>query len=537
MRLPALASAAALLAAAPGPAAAADACPPGRVIVVDGLDGPGAELARLADLVPGAATPASGILRRGTVTERTLCAGAPALPWSHRVEADASPAALEPVPLRLLTTLRTLPGGAHDGSLWQGRGASALLAGGVRGRAGPLSFQLAPEVSWSQNDRFATVPTGAPGDLAFANPWYGPALDLPQRHGAGPVGRIAPGQSRVQLEGFGLEAGLSTESCWWGPGVRDALLLTGNAEGFPHLFVGTHAPAWIGIGTLEAQLLWGQLARSRFTAERSDRAFTALALVYQPRWVPGLHVGVGRAYVQTFAELRGDAFLSVLLPVSNTQNVPQDNQIAGGWFRWILPESGLELYGEFAREDAASGASMVRLLDRTAAWSLGFQKLFRPGDRWVRVTAETTHTRDSEPPGRAYSFYTHGNNLGWSHRGQLLGASIGPGADAQHLAVDVLTPGGRVGGFVERIRRNDEIFWRDIATDPQRGTDHDAELLAGARQLVFLSRVDVGWELSGGYRWNRDFLGHEWTAQAALELRVRPGTHTASAVLPSRPAP
>jgi hypothetical protein len=497
-------------------------CVPDRELIVSGLGQPSDELARLAELAPGTLVPRSGILRRGGVTSRLVCGGAEPTPWDQRyVRPLADGPLLEGVSPRLLTTFQSnAPGGSNDGMLWQGRGLSTLLSGGARARWGALSAQLAPEVTWSQNASFTTVPTGGTGKLAFRNPWYGDSLDMPQRFGASPFARAGLGQSFVQVEGLGMRVAVSTESLWWGPGIRNALLLTNNAEGFPHLSLGTSRPADIWVGTLEAEVFWGELSKSGYFTSSTHPAFSGLALVYQPRWIPGLYLGGGRTFVESWASLRYHKFFSVLEAFSKQQvaggDNPVDNQIASVWFRWVMPE--IELYGEYGIDDFATLAGLVRVPDRTAAWTLGFQKRWVMGERWWRVVGELAKTRSNLPAPFDNPFYTHGQNADYTNRGQLLGDWIGPGADTQHLGVDLFTSSGRVGGYLERVRRNDEIFWRQIVSRP--GTDHDAELVLGVRQVWFARTFELSWEIAGGQRWNRDFGANEPLVRASLAIRV-----------------
>ena len=73
---------------------------------------------------------------------------------------------------------------------------------------------------------------------------------------------------------WGVGAGLSTENLWLGPGLRNSILLTNNAPGFPHLFLGTSKPVDIYIGSLDVLALWGQLtarATSRSPATPGTR--------------------------------------------------------------------------------------------------------------------------------------------------------------------------------------------------------------------------------------------------------------------------
>jgi hypothetical protein len=117
-------------------------------------------------------------------------------------------------------------------------------------------------------------------------------------------------------------------------------------------------------------------------------------------------------------------------------------------------------------------------------------------------------------------WYVHANGVDYTHDGQILGAAAGPGGESQRLAVDVLAAGGRVGGFVERTRRNEEIFWGVIEPRPGEDSKHDAELAVGYRQVLFLRNAELAFTMSYAYRWNRDFLGNQPNVRCALQLKL-----------------
>jgi len=528
---------------APGPALAGEpaACVAGEVLLLDGLGTPEEELADLAELT-GGAPPSLGVLRDGAVRARPLCRDAIPLGWTARAAKAAAPAGggfeWLALPLRLATTWNsTYPSGGNDGLLWAGRGVSSLATGGVAVRAGPLSAALAPEVAWQQNRWFRTTPTGLPGDAQFSSPWYGAGLDQPQRFGAGPFSSAGLGQSFVRLDAGGVALGLSTANRWWGPGFRNALLLTNEAQGFPHAFLGTSRPVDVWLGRLEALAFWGRLDRSRYAVGPSGHPWiTGLALGFEPRWVPGLTVGAGRVFVESLQSLQDDAYLTVLEGVLKSQvrggDNPRDNQVASLWFRWAMPEAGFELHGEWGRDDfPISVAGLLREPDRTSGYVAGFQKLFRlGGPRAVRVQAEVARLYEARPLdafGGLPVWYTHLEDLGYSHRGQLLGASVGPGGASQFLAVDLFTASGRLGGWIERTARNEEAYWA-VARPADPTVEHDAELTVGFRQVLFAGPVEVAWHLAGAFRWARDFRWNEPNLQAGVQLAVplgpAPGT-------------
>jgi hypothetical protein len=158
------------------------------------------------------------------------------------------------------------------------------------------------------------------------------------------------------------------------------------------------------------------------------------------------------------------------------------------------------------------------------------QKVFPlRAQRFLRLNVEVIDLQEPRPPdsGRGMaSWYLHGADLGYTNRGQVLGAAIGPGADSQRIVVDVFGPKGRIGGFFERVRRNESYYFQAIDPIPGEEDGHDAELTAGMRQVLFAGAVDVAWELSASYRWNRDYFGDEPNFRGAVTVTLplaRPG--------------
>ncbi|ACG75636.1 conserved hypothetical protein [Anaeromyxobacter sp. K] len=520
-----LALPAALLAAVP--LAARGECTP-IPLAVDGIGTPADELLRLGEL-SGAVPLSPRAIRRGGARVEARCAEG-ALPWdTAALEAGAGADGIRLVPLRLDAAWNShypsgggtaASGTGNDGLLWAGRGTSSMLSGGAAFRWGPFSGALAPAVSWSQNRWFTMRHNGQAGDLAYRNPFYGDGIDYPQRFGAGPFSDWSLGQSYLRADAWNVAVGISTENLWLGPGLRNSLTMTNAAPGFPHAFVGTSRPANIGIGTAEVLVYWGRLSRSTYVTHPTHPMVSGLVVDYTPRWVPGLTVGLSRHFVQVWDELQTrDWFAMFQSPRKNdlkgwyddpTGNNPNDNQLASLFARWVFPESRLELYGEFGREDhEGSFYQYVREPDETAAWLLGLQKLFTAGGRTVRLQLEATALQQVRPTDSLRgmpTWYTHARDLSWTNEGQLLGASIGPGSDSQTLAVDVFGRRGRIGGYLERVRRDNAYYWASIEPLRDDRYTHDVEVTAGARQLLLAGPFEVSWDASASYRWSRAFL-------------------------------
>lgn len=505
------------------------ACEGETFIAVAGVGSDGEELERSAQ-VAGAAPAAAHLIRAGGARLGSLCAGPEPFAWSARLATSGAPSALQLLPLQLdVVGNSRYPSGSNDGLLWAGRGVSTMLTGGVALRWRWFSAAIAPAVAWQQNDAFEIAPNGRTSDLRYMSPWYGAGIDLPQRFGAAPFATIGPGQSYVRADVFNLGLGFSTENLWLGPGIRNSLLMTDTAPGVPRAFVGTTRPADVWVGKLELLAFWGWLDRTRYFTESGHPLLTGLALTFEPRWVPGLYVGAARVFVQAGTGLRvRDYFAFLQGPWKNqiaywspSGDNPLDNQLGALWFRWVFPASALEIFGEWGKEDY-SGSTVNQFLQDpswTQAWLLGLQRLFRAGSGWLRVQVEATHLQEVRGPSNP-SWYTHGSDLGYTNAGQLLGAGIGPGGDAQTLAIDWMTGSGRVGGYVERIGRNEGAYWSsaDPALSSIPGLGHDVEVTAAARQLLFAGPLEISWELGVQHRWNRDFLQAENNVRGAVRV-------------------
>ena len=472
-----------------------------------GLGTPWDDLARLAQDA-GAAPLRPEIIRRAADRSTPLCADGPTPPLGRLAQPGAGPP-LEILPGTLYASANsTYPSGFNDGALWQGKGVSTQLALGVAGRWGVLSAAIAPSIAWQQNADFEIVPNGQTGDLAFMNPWYGSGIDFPQRFGDAPFWTVSPGQSYLRLDYAGFAAAISTENMWWGPGLRNSILMSNTAAGFPHALLGTGRPVDIGIGKLEAQLYMGRLDRSRYFTDQGHAWFYGLVMDYEPRWVRGLYLGLAGANLKNCAcvSTSGDT-----------------NSLFALYWRWVFPPAGFEIYGEWTREDYASNlADVVRQLDHSSGYTLGLQKVWAGPGSWVRLLTELTDTEPSEPPqpGRpAVAYYTHGSNLSYTNGGQLIGTGAGPGASSQYLAVDVLTPSGWYGGYFERVRRNHFAFLYVLGAPPNKG---DVELTLGLRHVRSLGMLDLGLNLAGSYRYNRDFIGNEANVHLGVEVTLWP---------------
>ncbi|HET7321128.1 MAG TPA: hypothetical protein VFI96_01455, partial [Longimicrobiaceae bacterium] len=132
-----------------------------------------------------------------------------------------------------------LPYSFNDGSRWAGRGLNVQVRSGVRFESGRFSVVVAPELIYAQNLDFPHIDNPKGNRSTFAARWHTEAIsiDLPWRFGDRRRLSLAPGQSSLSIETGPVTFGLATENAWWGPGIRNAIVMSNNAGGVPRLFL------------------------------------------------------------------------------------------------------------------------------------------------------------------------------------------------------------------------------------------------------------------------------------------------------------
>jgi hypothetical protein len=421
------------------------------------------------------------------------------------------------LPARLDAEYRsTYPFDRNNGLLWAGRGLSAATSGGFVVSQGPLRLTVYPTIAYQQNADVRIVPSKLPGSV-YRYPYR--EVDWPQRFGEAAFWSVGPGQTEVQATGHGLLVSAGTENLWWGPAERYPILLSSTAPGFPHLELGTSHPARVGIGAAEVHLVWGRLDESPyFDSDPADdhRLLTMVSVGFEPDLLPGLSLGANLLQHHTWDHpLTEAAKVLILQTKSNTPT----NAIASLVAEWRFLESGARVYAEWAREDYfLDFEDLVTEIDHSQGYLLGLEKLvaISPAARWrlrwelTRLArANTQSNRDPRP-----TFYEHGRiNQGHSNDGQLLGAAIGPGSNAQFLALDRANGRWMAGGYLERIRHDDDTYEDRFATTYGfRG--HDIELTLGAYGVGGVGPLTLQLDLSASRRKNRNFLdldGVNWS--------------------------
>jgi len=447
------------------------------------------------------------------------------------------------IPPDLLVVRNTaLPFSENNSAMWAGRGTSARTVVGFRLEAPHVRVLFAPQIIASQNDYWQLrgpeyyqpeFPPGYEGrGYAFPYYFYTFPIDQPLRMGPKRIRAFDLGESTVMLTAGIAQVGWSNENDWWGPGIRNAMILSDNAPGFQHLFARTAHPIATRLGAFEMRWLVGSLTESRYfdtVATNNVRSIASMAVTLQTAWDPNLTLGAARSVYAT-ASTRPAALTRWLNVFSNasrpdsripralwyTDSLPGGrDQLLSLFVRYVLPASGAEVYAEWGRTKLPkSVADFLVAPNHTQGYTIGLQ--WR-GDAWnggdVRVQGEITQLEQSATwrDGPVGSWYTSSRVLqGYTNRGEVIGASIGPGASSQFAAMDYVKPDWQAGVFVGRIRLNEDVHSTYGFPIYVGYCSHDVIVYPGARgsvsgpfgtfsaELSLQNRLDALFQNAGG---------------------------------------
>ncbi len=398
------------------------------------------------------------VLDRWAQERRTTSTNAPSHPWVSRFSNDSARRWLLPATLQASYN-SAFAWSFNDGAAWQGRGVTTIATLGFGARWRWLSLRVEPIWFSTENRAFALLGDTTRGANPFVDQQRPGAIDLPQRFARARYTRTNPGQSEVRADVGLFAAGLSTMNEFWGPGVRQSLLMGSNSAGFPHIFLGSSRAWRTPAGRLSGRVIYGKLAQSDQAPASPNRTRfgSGITATWQPPGGSGFEFGAARFYHRTWPDggLRLDDLKAPLGSLFGDaqfrSGATADNQLATLFMRWRAEDDGFELFGEFGRNDRSADARDLSVEpEHNSAWLLGFVKTFqsRSDGLWMlrselangRITALQTIGR-----GQA-TFYEHAPiTQGHTEQGQLLGSFLLERGGGLDLSVDRWSPRGRRG--------------------------------------------------------------------------------------------
>ena len=434
------------------------------------------------------------------------------------------------LPTEIGTTLNTnFPYGFNDGPIWAGRGLTAFASAGIDARLGIFSARFNPLAFIAQNASFQPAVAGS---FSLNTP-YAESIDLPARFGTSSYGRFDGGESEVRIQTERFAAGISTASQVWGPAVDHPLILGNNAGGFPHAFAETARPLNFRVASLHARFIWGRLDGSAFgPPAQDDRQFvTAGVAAFSFPALSGLEVGAARFFHSPWPS-NGlvhapffNVFQGILKSTLTTQanpsgDVPGDNQLASVFFRWAFPLSGVEVYGEYGREDHnANVRDFWEEIDHDAGFLIGLQRAWRVGKSTAVFRVEHLNTRIGKlhPVRIQAPWYVHGvRTQGHTQQGQALGSAGGFGGGGTVVALERYDQLGRITIRWDRLMRAEQL--EPFEHDPISGAADVMHAIRAERSRTLrVGELAIG--ASGVFELNRDFLRDRFNLSTSVNYR------------------
>jgi len=421
---------------------------------------------------------------------------------------------LEPLPISWIQKYNSFaPNDWNDGSMIPAKGYQTMFSAGFFAKAGFLSVQLRPEYVFANNSKFETL------DI------YNGAPDIPAQFGSGAYSKLNWGQSNISINAGPVSIALSNENLWWGPGIHNSLLMSNSASGFKHLKLYTNRPLQTPIGSLEMQFLGARLESSGHTylddieKYQDWRYFSGYVLTYNPRWVPGLFLGMTRAFQAYNKDLNKiDDYLPFLTPfqkvnITTFEEEFARDQLTSVYIRWLFTKANAEVYYEFGKNDNAYNLrDFIGGPEHSRSYLFGLNKIIKLKQRtneFIKVNLEFTQMSQTldrlvRPAG---AWYYHGGVLhGYTHRGEVLGAGIGPGGNQQTLNLAWNKGINAIGIQFDRYVHNDDYYeanikdfnqfsrkWVDISATPYANWSFNNFILSA--KLKMINSINYQWKL------------------------------------------
>ena len=377
------------------------------------------------------------------------------------------------------------PYGQNDGALWQGRGYNTSLTGGIRFEAYGFEATFKPQLSFSQNMAFEYItPNYAATDKngnqtiyagkASEYGYYGvPSIDAPQRFGDKPFFTYDWGDTEIRWSWHTFTVGFGTQSIWLGPANLNPIIHSNNAASYPKFDIGLRKQSivipklgWY-LGDIEFRGWWGQLSESDYfdTVESNNHnLISGLAVSWAlPGIFEGLSIGFNRTMLSKWDAMNTYSLFEIFIPSLGTSGGDDvSDQRFSAVLDYILPQVGMELYFEWARNDFSPNLDyIIRYPFHTQGWTFGAKKVFDlPLNMKLQLLVEITHLECSADYDRLISWYStfyahHKITQGYTNRGQWLGAGIGTGGNSQYLGATLYYYRGNVSIFIQR--RNPDL--------------------------------------------------------------------------------
>jgi hypothetical protein len=378
------------------------------------------------------------------------------------------------------------PAGFNDGTLYPSIGRQNRIS--IQSRFTKKNFELniQPEFVTAQN----LNPPLFWGNKQDGNYWARYYLhiqnniDYYTQFGKKSLATLFPGQSYIAYHFNQFTFGISSENQWWGPGVRNSLMMTNTAPGFYHAYIKTNQPFETKWGSFEGKAMVGQLdapkvlpredslmrtiwADGIIRKNNSLRHIEGFNINWQPKWTPNFYIGY--TYFSQSYILNRNIIGKKMGLLSNDR---PKQQLGAFIFRFVLPKEHAEFYAEIGQPNQAVSPWRFFGDSVRTGFVVGARKLFPFGNKgaYLKLTTEFTQLQLMNPAlvinvadpfggPMVTSWYTSNQiRQGYTNQGQMLGASIGPGSNSQTFGLSWHKGKNKIGLFIERVANNNDFY-------------------------------------------------------------------------------
>jgi hypothetical protein len=430
------------------------------------------------------------------------------------------------------------PYGWNDEAMIPAKGYQTMVSGGFYFSYGPLSIQLRPEFVYAANDNFAGFASGhSDADLQKYYTYHN-NLDQPEQFGRGAYKKAFWGQSSIRLTFGYISMGLSNESIWWGPGIRNALILSNNAPGFKHFTLNTAKPISTFLGDFEGQVIGAKLEGSGlspllttntstgtnlYKPKRRDwRYYSGFNINYHPKWLTGLTLGLTRTFNAYHQDVKGfSGYIPFFTPYSKQSTTGAEDGGSGDAFardqytsfygRWLFVKTQAEVYFEYGLNDNSYNLTdFIGSPDHSRAYIAGFRKMVSiNGKKDQHILFSTEFTQMSQTVDRvvrpAGGWYVHSQvKDGQTNQGQVLGAGTGSGGNLQSMDISWVHGLKKLGIQAERYEHDVDFYqahFADINGNSRKWVDFGFALVGewNYKNLIFNAKLQQIKSLN--YQW------------------------------------
>ncbi|MDP1844333.1 MAG: capsule assembly Wzi family protein [Sediminibacterium sp.] len=381
----------------------------------------------------------------------------------------------------------TISVGWNDGSMYPAVGLQQRFTVGAHYQNRNWSIHLQPEFVTAANKepQAYTIDPTTPNFIARYYLYMINKLDNHYRFGTASINSFFPGQSSIRYNTKNTSIGLSTENLWWGPGIRNSLVLTNNAPGFVHFTYNSIKPINTNWGNIEFQAVLGQLHNTQYEAPDNEYMRTVWAdgiakkpdvargmfgyiFSWNPKWTKNLHIGITGA---SYFYMSPVAITPTPL-IIDAENKSGSASLSAMFFRYVMPKEQAEVYMEYGRSNRWANPFNIFGDTIPTGYTAGFRKLFKQPHRkgGIMLSAEITQLQLPDArsifnpesvygPPKTNSWYTNAFiGQGYSTNGQVMGASIGPGSNSQTINITWVKGMKRIGLHAERIAYNNDFY-------------------------------------------------------------------------------